>query len=149
STGFIYFKLAKKYNIPIRIAHARNSNKDNIIKKYTTKMTRFYVTHKFAVSELAGISEFGSNSLKNNDIQIVPNAINVNKYVYNEITRKKYRKKLNIEKNFVVGHIGRFHEQKNHMFLLEVFKEIHSRDKNAKLILVGEGRLYQQIEAKI
>jgi glycosyltransferase involved in cell wall biosynthesis len=48
----------------------------------------------------------------------------------------------------VVGHVGRFESPKNHRFLLEVFGEIQKRIPNVHLLLVGDGPLRAQIEAK-
>ena len=47
--------------------------------------------------------------------------------------------------HFVVGHIGRFHEQKNHRYLLEIFREICTQKENAVLLLVGTGKLEDQV----
>ena len=45
----------------------------------------------------------------------------------------------------LIGHVGRFDEQKNHMFLLDVFQKIHQKDSNTKLMLVGKGALEEKI----
>ena len=148
STGFIYLKEARKYNLPIRIAHSRNSNKDSILKKYTCKLAKFYATHLFAVSKLAGISEFGKRTVQKGKVKIIPNAINANKYSLNQEVRKEKRKELGVENNFVICHIGRFHPQKNHEFLLQVFKCIKYKRDDIKLVLIGDGPLKNQIEKK-
>ena len=59
------------------------------------------------------------------------------------------RKQLGIEDKFVIGHVGRFDVQKNHMFLLDVFSEILKKEKNSVLVLVGTGVLENQILQKI
>jgi glycosyltransferase involved in cell wall biosynthesis len=48
----------------------------------------------------------------------------------------------------VVGHVGRFEEQKNHTFLLRIAAEYLKRDGNAVFLLVGDGPLKQRIEAE-
>lgn len=149
STGFIYLKEARKYNLPIRIAHSRNSNKDSILKKYTCKLAKFYATHLFAVSKLAGISEFGKRTIQKGKVKIIPNAIKANKYSLNQEVRKEKRKELGVENNFVICHIGRFHPQKNHEFLLQVFKCIKYKRDDIKLVLIGDGPLKDQIEKKV
>ncbi len=53
------------------------------------------------------------------------------------------------DNDFVIGHVGRFSEPKNHMFLLDVFAEVHKKDDKYKLLLVGDGELRPQIEQKI
>ena len=62
---------------------------------------------------------------------------------------KKKRKELGIEDNsFVVGHVGRFADVKNHLFLLDVFIEISLSRPSAELLLVGDGELRSKIEEK-
>ncbi|MBG1245574.1 glycosyltransferase family 1 protein [Nostoc sp. NZL] len=50
---------------------------------------------------------------------------------------------------FVIGHIGRFEQQKNHQFLLEIFAEIAKREPKMHLLLVGDGSLRPEIERKV
>ena len=51
--------------------------------------------------------------------------------------------------SFVVGHVGRFSEEKNHAFLLDVFKEVLNVNDDSHLVLVGDGELEGQIREKI
>ncbi len=149
STGFIYLDEAKKNKVPIRIAHSRNSNKDNKLKQYVCKMAKRYATHLFAVSRLAAISEFGKDAVTKGNVEILPNAIDAKKYVYNRVIRDEKRNELGFKNELVVCHIGRFHPQKNHMFLLEIFKTLNDKYKNTKLVLIGDGSLRKKIENKI
>ncbi len=149
STGFIYLNEAKKSGVKVRVAHARNSNKDSLVKKYTTRLARYYATDLFAVSKLAGISEFGNNLVSDGTVKVIPNAINAENYKFDECVRNEVRKKLQLNNEFAVVHIGRFHAQKNHVFLLDVFKELLKSIPNAKLFLVGDGELRKDIEAKV
>src|SRR5262249_38445898 len=50
---------------------------------------------------------------------------------------------------FVIGHVGRFHEAKNHPFLLEVAAEVRRRRPDTRLLIVGDGRLRPAIEEKV
>lgn len=149
NTGFVYLKEARANNVPIRIAHSRNSNKENFIKKHICKLSKLYATHLFAVSRVAGISEFGEKAVNEGTVKILPNAIDAKKYTFNEKTRKSKRTELGIENEMIVIHIGRFHPQKNHMFLLEVFCQILKSEPKAKLLLVGDGSLRGDIVKEI
>jgi glycosyltransferase involved in cell wall biosynthesis len=149
TTGFVYLKEAKANNVPIRIAHSRNSNKENLVKKHLCKLSKLYATHLFAVSRIAGISEFGYKAVNNGLVRIIPNAIDAEKYSFNKEIRKNKRKELGLKDEISVFHIGRFHPQKNHMFVLEVFKEILSLEPTAKLFLVGDGELRDRIVDEI
>lgn len=54
-----------------------------------------------------------------------------------------------MENRFVVGHVGRFEEQKNHEFLIDIFNEIAKEREDAVLLLIGDGELKEQITAKV
>jgi len=149
STGFVYLKEAKNNCVPVRIAHSRNSNKENLIKKHVCKLSKLYATHLFAVSKLAAISEFGLKTVEGGQAKILPNAIDAKKYSFNEETRKEKREELGLKEEPLVIHIGRFHPQKNHEFLLDVFYEVLKFEPAAKLLLVGEGPLMDKVKQKI
>jgi glycosyltransferase involved in cell wall biosynthesis len=146
--GYIYLNAAKKNGVPVRIAHTRNSQKENFIKKMTGKLSRFPATDLFAVSGIAGVNEFGHKRMRNGDVKIIPNAIHAEKYIYNYEKRQEKRKELGIEGKFAVFNISRFHPQKNHKFLVEAFKYIAAKE-NAVLVLVGDGPLRDEIEQQI
>ncbi|OPL08172.1 MAG: glycosyl transferase group 1 [delta proteobacterium ML8_F1] len=149
NTAFVYLKEAKANNVPIRIAHSRNSNKENLIKKHICKLSKLYATHLFAVSKIAGASEFGEKAVNDGIVKILPNAIDAKKYSFNKETRKIKRLELGIENEMLIIHIGRFRPQKNHKFLLEVFSEVLMTEPHAKLLIVGDGSLRGEILKEI
>lgn len=144
----VILKMAKKYNVAVRIAHSHNSNQDKnlkyLIKLYYRKKISKYATHLFACGEEAGKWMFcGEN------FEILNNAIDTSKYVYNEKIREHMRSQLGIlQDELVVGHVGRFNYSKNHEFLIEIFEEL-SKKIPCKLLLVGDGELRQMIEEKV
>ena len=71
------------------------------------------------------------------------------KFQYNEEKRKEYRKKLEIENHFVVGHVGRYNDQKNHTFLIDIFHDLLKVEPEAILLLIGNGELEENIKEKI
>ena len=101
-------------------------------------------TQRFACSQAAGEWMFGKS-----DFTFVPNAINTSEYLYHADIRESMRREWKVEAKNVYGHVGNFVYAKNHVFLLEVFKEISEKDENAVLFLVGEGELREEIERKI
>mgnify|MGYP002586363861 CR=1 FL=1 len=133
--------IARFFGIPMRIMHSHNSGfeqKIGIGKKMIMAMNRILLkwgaTDYFACSNLAGRWMFGSNAR----FIVIPNAIDCNKLKFDEDIRNKIRADLNLQNHFVVGHVGRFTFQKNHMFLIDVFNEIHRIQKNAVLLLIGD-----------
>lgn len=144
-------KTAKKNNVPIRIAHSHNCNLgDSFIKRLIKIYSRFilpnYCNYQFACSKEAGDFLFGK---KNNNYFTIRNGINVEKYRLDTTLRTQERSKLNINNNIVFGNVGRFTEQKNHMYLLDIFKYINRKNTATKLLLIGDGELSQKIENRI
>lgn len=97
---------AKKKNIPVRIAHSHTSKLERNMKypiKFAAKLAiPYFANQYYSCGELAGKFLFGDRK-----IQIVHNAIELEKYRYNEQARKKQRRKLGLDDAFVVGHVGR------------------------------------------
>ena len=146
STAFIYFSIARKLiKYQKLIAHSRNSRKSNKISYLLSKLSRYYATHFLAVSYESGLSEFGKK-ITNNACQIIYNSYNFNSYKYSEILRKEARDKYNLNsKDKLFIHIGSFTKQKNHIFLLKIFKKINELDKNSYLMLIGKGKQKNKI----
>lgn len=134
---------AKQGGAVMRIAHSHNTKSElrPIIHNILRKQLNRYKTMGLACSQEAGQFLFG-----NNDFTVINNGIDLDKFRYNENIRRKYREELGIENKFVIGHVGRFHEQKNHRFLIEVFAEVLKKEKDAVLLLVGDGELRSNIK---
>lgn len=152
STASIYLPIAGKSGVPITIAHARSAGTDPGLKGVVTRLLRHSLYRKtdycFACSAIAGESVFGKKQMDAGRVSIVPNAIEVDKYRYDESVREEMRMKLSLQNSFVIGHVGRFHYAKNHEFLLEIFDEILKKKKNARLLLLGEGGLMDMVKEK-
>ena len=154
-------RVAKKAGVPIRIAHSHSTSnpkewKKTLIKNMLRPFSKKYANVYFACSELAGRWLFGNKTFDEGKVTIINNAIDVEKFVYNEDIRKKVRNELKEkckseinDDTLVVGHIGRFVKQKNHEFLIDIFNEIHKRKENSVLILAGQGPLQKEIEEKV
>ncbi len=67
------------------------------------------------------------------------NGIESERYSFKSEVREKKRRELNLGDKFVVGHVGRFMQQKNHIFLIDIFNEIHKVNPNSELILISDG----------
>lgn len=152
STASIYLKIAKKFGLTT-IAHSHSTSSGNgvlaTIKKILQYPIRYTADYLFACSDEAGKWLFGEKASKKNNYRLIKNAIEVEKYIYNEATRNKIRKSLNLENKFVIGHVGSFTYPKNHKFLIEVFYEVQKQKENAALLLIGDGQLRESIEIQI
>ena len=66
------------------------------------------------------------------------------------LDKRTVREREGIPENaYVIGHVGRFNEVKNHKFLVEVFAEIYQKNGNAFLLLIGNGSLKKNVEEQL
>lgn len=126
-----------------------NADTDNwflkILNKYDRFLARISSNVRFAPSELAADYLFGDNSLRKYNVHLLKNGIDTALFSYSKERRCRIRRELCLENRFVIGHLGRLEEQKNHKFLLEVFSEIVKIRTDAILVLVGKGDLQDSI----
>ena len=149
-------RAAKKAGIKVRIAHSHSHPVPNkkewkrtILKNLLTPFSKRYATHFFACSEAAARGLFGNKLVDKGDVAIINNAIDINRFKFDNLIRKKIRNEYRLTDKFVVGHIGRFAFAKNHDFLVDIFYEIQLINENSMLLLVGDGPLRESIIQKI
>jgi len=105
-------------------------------------------TIKIAPSDLAAIYTFGKKQYESGKVHLLNNAVDLTVFRHDEDARNVVRSEFSLNGKTVIGHIGRFNSQKNHAFLLDVFKCIKERDADAVLMLVGTGELQKEVENK-
>lgn len=143
---------AYKYGIKTRICHAHNTKIEPNLKKplkllYKTQLKK--VANNYWGCGVDAVKfYFGDKVVQDNNYMILHNAIEVDKFIYNEDIRNRIREELNLTNKFVIGHVGRFMEQKNHEFILNLFKVILDKEPNAVLILLGDGELQEKMKQK-
>lgn len=139
--------------VPIRILHnhstsSPNERKRNAIKFFLKPFAKLFANKYFACSRLAAVWMYGKKALIHKKVQIINNAVNLERYRFNPNIRRDLRQNLKIENKFVIGHVGRFMFQKNHEFILKIFYKFYMRHKDSVLILIGDGPLYSEIKQK-
>lgn len=145
---------AKAAGVNVRISHAHGTKIDRNFKLplkliYKTQLKK-YANQYWGCGIEAIEYYYGKKNVENNNYYLLTNAIDENKFKYNEKIREKIRKELKIEKDeYLVGHIGRFMSQKNHTFLIDIFKELVQKNNKFKLVLVGDGELQEEIKNKV
>lgn len=144
----VILKAAAQHNVPVRVAHSHSANQDKNLK-YPIKLwyKRFisqYATNLFACGKEAGDWMFGGSSY-----QIINNAIDVAAYTYDPTKRQEMRRRLGLENEFTIGHVGRFNQPKNHPFLLDIFAALLKKELNAVLLLVGGGEGMSKMQEKV
>lgn len=139
-----FLKVAAEFNIPVRIAHSHNvappyKRKNllyNLLERYHKKIIKDNATHLLACSKEAGRYLFD-----NAKTIVVHNAIDLDRF-----NPQRYKIKV---KKMLFSHVGRYCDQKNQLFLLDVFKRIHDKYPESRLKLVGFGKLERQVSEKI
>jgi glycosyltransferase involved in cell wall biosynthesis len=155
-SGYI-LRLAKQVGITNRIAHSHNDTsaieaKAGLSRQfYIAVMKRWinhYATLGLGCSRQAMSDLFGSDWQSDLRWQLLYYGINF--HAFTEIVDSAaVRAELGIPADaFVIGHVGRFHPQKNHDFLLEITAEVAKREAKTFLLLIGVGELQPQIQQK-
>lgn len=156
--SFLVEELCIKLGIPKVIVHSHSSGIEvnDPIKRKEEKILHEQVKEMFcenmatdfwACSKTAANHLFGKQ-ISSKRIKIMPNAIDLKKFGYDEEIRNKIRKKYGLEGCFVLGHVGRYEYSKNHEFLINVFSQISKRTEDARLILIGDGNLFQKVQER-
>lgn len=148
SMSYLPLLAAKKAGVPVRIAHSHNTAIDKDFKYPLKQYFRFKI-NSVCNERLACGQEAGKFLFGNKDFKVIPNAIDAEKFYFDEEIRGKKREELGITDEFVVGHVGRISYQKNHKFLIEIFNELLRIEPNAILLLVGVGEKEEEVRKQI
>lgn len=128
----------------------RNEGIRSVMKMVLRPFAPLFANRYAACSRLAGDWMYGKKMMASGKVTVINNAIDLDEYSFSQELREKYRQELNISADaFVVGHVGRFMYQKNHAFLIDVFREVARQNSKAILMLVGDGELRPEIEQKV
>lgn len=155
ASNIIANKLARKYTNAKIISHCHGvafESKGGIVHKIHTILDKFNykkfiecTDYKFACSKAAANWLFKTEE----NVFIIKNGIDVEKFTFNLEIRNNVRKELAISEDaFVIGHAGRFCEVKNHNFIIDVFNKYLKYNQNAYLVLAGDGELLDEIKQK-
>jgi glycosyltransferase involved in cell wall biosynthesis len=139
-------------NVKIRISHSHTTlaTTETRLKKrlkwaVAKLLINIFATHRIACSKEAGMALFGKRKFI-----IIPNGVELSRFYFDKTTRQRIRNKLGLDpETTVIGHVGRFDTPKNHLFLLDIFKSYSHLNPDSKLVLVGSGKLEEEIRYKI
>ena len=102
----------------------------------------YVCNYRFACSKAAGRWVFGNRR----DVKVIHNAIDAQAYAFDGVIRQRLRSELGVEQKFVVGFVGKLHEQKNLFRALDIFKAVKNRREDLDFLLVGEGDQRDELE---
>lgn len=147
--------LAMLAGVKKRIAHHHQAyHPDNLFLKLLCTLLRIpcklSATHWFACGQTAAINGWGRETVQKGNVTILPNAIDPERFKFNEMARQRIRAQYGIaEDDFIIGHVGRFFPEKNHKFIICLFEEFVRNRPDARLILIGNGPLQQDVQASV
>ncbi len=124
------------------ILHAHNTDVGKPVVHFVAKSILRIDCHCYACSYNAGRFLFGEKK----KFEVIPNAIDTQNFTFRPDVRQRIRQELGISNCLVIGHIGRFQEQKNHKKLLSVFAEVYRRRQESVLVCVGQGETMEDIK---
>ena len=142
-------KLARRNGVPHVAVHSHCGGFDNLRYRVARLWTRHallrYPTHYFACSHLAARWKFPPSVIRQGKYTVLKNAVDTAALRYDPALRQATRLQLGLADKPTVGHVGRFALQKNHRFLIEVFHALAELEPDARLVLVGEGELVEEV----
>lgn len=152
SVASIYIPIAKKAGL-CTIAHSHStSNGTGMAAKVKDIMqfpVRFQADYLFACSDEAGKWMFGKSVTNRKNYSVICNAVDIQRFSYNEKVRLRNREKLQLDDSYVIGTVGRLTEPKNHKFLIDIFHEIYALHPKVVLLIIGDGGLKFELEKRV
>ncbi len=143
---------AKREKVEHRIAHVHSASFTADykvpIKMFCRPLLPYCANHKWGCGTKAVTFYYGKRRVADHETRVINNAIDIDRFLYNETVRGILRRQNGLQGKFVVGHVGRFTSQKNHTFLIDVFSELVKKEKDAVLILLGDGALLEKMKEK-
>jgi glycosyltransferase involved in cell wall biosynthesis len=150
--------LAKQAGVPVRIAHSHNDTsaidaKAGLHRQLYLSLTKWSIswcsTVGLGCSCNAVADLFGAAWKTDTRWQVLYYGVDLKPF-YDQVDSLSVRAEFGIPADaFVIGHIGRFETQKNHLFLLEIAAEVAKQELKMHLLLIGDGSLRSDIEQKV
>jgi len=151
SLSFVSLYAAKKENVKVRIVHNHSvpggsETLKNLIKNILRSLSVRYANARFACSYKAADWMYGSHE----GVYIMRNAVDFDRFQKPDPKLvEEIRKRYDLKDRFVVGTIGRLTFAKNHRFLIEIFKKLKEKRKDAVLLIVGDGEMKEEIKGYV
>ena len=151
-------RLAQRAGVPIRIAHSHSDTsalqaRAGLLRRaYLSLSGRWiarYAVVGLSASRQAAASLFGRNWELDSRWQQLYCGVDFSGFP-TAGDETDLRVELGLPQDaFVIGHVGRFSEAKNHKFLIEIAAEVAKREPNMRLLLIGDGLLRPLIEQEV
>ena len=139
--SIILFIAKQSGRITIAHSHSISNGKgfESIVKSILQLPIRHQADYLFACSDDAGRWLYGKNAIRKNNYYVIRNGIDIHQFEFNEIIRKEYREKLNLQDKYTYINVANFRKVKNQSFLVLLIQRLIKKNENIHLLLVGEG----------
>lgn len=155
--GYYVFREAKKRGVKCTVCHAHNAphfsdetlieKAKDIVRNYFKHRIRKHTDHKFICGIEAGNWLFGEKNSES--FVMMNNAVDAHRFGWDAQKAQQLRKSFGTDGKFAICHVGRFNSQKNHDFLVDIFRAINNKKEDTVLLLVGAGDLEEKIRQKV
>ncbi len=147
-----YLVAAKKAGIPRIIIHCHNpADTFGAVKQFMHNYNRRrlprYATDFWSCSTESSPFFFDEGIRNGGHYRVIPNAIDTARFAFDAQVREEMRRKYALEDKLVLGHVGRFEEQKNHRQFIPIMESLVKENPAVRLLLVGQGSLEEEIRA--
>ncbi len=138
--GYFDLRAARSGGAKHLILHSHNNQAGNMALHKVSNLLLKIPCQKFACSQEAGKWLFGKNA----EFRVIKNAVDCDKFAFHQEVRDSVRSNINLTDKFVIGHVGRFETQKNHIRLMHMMKAITAQNADCVLVCVGTGSLQKE-----
>lgn len=145
---------AKQAGVPVRIAHSHSTSNPNekaktLVKNVLRPFSKVYPTHLAACGDYSARWLFGDQTVDQGKVKIIRNAIELDRFAFDEEARTRLRKEIEASDDIrVIGQVGRFSAQKNQLFSLDVLAELVKKNPRVLLVFLGVGDDMDKVKAK-
>lgn len=131
SVSSVFFSVAHQFGC-ITIGHSHTDSFANPLKRIFIKGVEKESDYCFACSEKAGKMLF-----PHKEFVVLRNAIDIQRFTYNESIASEVREEFSLGNTFVLGTVGTIKEVKNPLGMIEIFREVSKYKPDSKLLWVG------------
>nr|WP_073055173.1 MULTISPECIES: glycosyltransferase [unclassified Fibrobacter] len=144
TTAFFSLRYALKYGMKNRIVHSHSTMMSpnrikTVVNDFLISRIKKYANIYWACSTEAAIFLYGSEWLTSNKYTIINNAVNCDKFCFNDEKRNLVRSRLNCSNKIVFCHVSNYSPIKNVLFLVDVMAECINLNNNIICLLIGDG----------
>lgn len=146
------------FGVPYRISQvhsAARSKKNDLFSVFYCFLLKFFMrlfsSRMLAVSDAAAQVVYeGEGRLRKRKLIIQPMGVNVGRFVAAAVNEGLSTDVggADVDEPTMV-HLGRFSEEKNHKFMIDLFAEAHKQGVVKRLVFVGDGALLDAIKADV